>query len=227
MRMAMGVCVAVVGAAAMGDEVISTFGNPWLVTAQAASVGQVFVVPESNELESVAFGCTSWEGPGSSYAVMLYRWDEAGQTVDGLPLWGQFGALPYPDVVAQSHEVGVLLERGEAYALVVQIIGPAGSGGVAVIDDDVYDGGPLVATTGGHDLAWDVYEGWDMLFSLSFGSCRADMNGDGMLNIFDFLAFQGAFTAGKARADCNGDGVLNVLDFVCFQAVFQAGCGGA
>lgn len=54
--------------------------------------------------------------------------------------------------------------------------------------------------------------------------CVADFNGDGSLNILDFVAYQTAFIAGDDAADVNGDGELNVLDFVAFQAAFVAGC---
>jgi hypothetical protein len=54
--------------------------------------------------------------------------------------------------------------------------------------------------------------------------CVADFNGDGNLNILDFIAFQNAFTAGDDAADVNDDGALNILDFVTFQGIFQAGC---
>lgn len=48
----------------------------------------------------------------------------------------------------------------------------------------------------------------------------ADFNEDGVLNIFDFLAFQGAIVAGDLKADFNFDGVLNIFDFLAFQAAF-------
>jgi len=54
--------------------------------------------------------------------------------------------------------------------------------------------------------------------------CEADVNGDGSLDILDFVAFQTLFTSGDPSADCTDDDVLNVLDFVCFQGVFLAGC---
>ena len=54
--------------------------------------------------------------------------------------------------------------------------------------------------------------------------CAADCDGNGELNILDFVCFQGLFQDGDDAADCNGDGVLNILDFVCFQGEFQAGC---
>ena len=56
-------------------------------------------------------------------------------------------------------------------------------------------------------------------------SCPGDFNGDGVLNILDFVAFQGAFVAGDPAADCDGNGQFNILDFVCFQGAFAAGCG--
>jgi hypothetical protein len=61
--------------------------------------------------------------------------------------------------------------------------------------------------------------------NLGPAACGADFNGDGALNILDFVAFAQAFTAGELSADCDGDGVLvNPLDFVCFQRAFLAGC---
>ena len=55
-------------------------------------------------------------------------------------------------------------------------------------------------------------------------SCRADLDGDGELTIFDFLAFQNLFDAGSSRADFDGDGELTIFDFLAFQNAFDAGC---
>jgi choice-of-anchor B domain-containing protein len=55
-------------------------------------------------------------------------------------------------------------------------------------------------------------------------SCPADFNGDGNLNILDFIAFQNAFIAADPKADCDANATLDILDFICFQGVFQAGC---
>jgi hypothetical protein len=56
------------------------------------------------------------------------------------------------------------------------------------------------------------------------GDCYADCNGDGVLNILDFVCFQGRFQQGDLGADCDQDCELAILDFVCFQGAFQAGC---
>ncbi len=55
-------------------------------------------------------------------------------------------------------------------------------------------------------------------------ACRADLDGDGVLTIFDFLAFQNLFDSGDVAADFDGDGELTIFDFLAFQNEFDAGC---
>ncbi len=55
-------------------------------------------------------------------------------------------------------------------------------------------------------------------------TCRADLDGDGDLTIFDFLEFQNLFSSGDLGADFDGDGTLNIFDFLAFQNEFAAGC---
>ena len=54
--------------------------------------------------------------------------------------------------------------------------------------------------------------------------CPADLDGDGELTIFDFLAFQTAFDAMDPVADFDGDGSFTIFDFLAFQTAFDAGC---
>jgi len=58
----------------------------------------------------------------------------------------------------------------------------------------------------------------------SGGACKADCDGSGFLDFFDFLCFQNLFAAGDPRADCDGSGGLDFFDFLCFQNEFAAGC---
>jgi hypothetical protein len=55
-------------------------------------------------------------------------------------------------------------------------------------------------------------------------ACFADCNKDGVVNIFDFLCFQGKVTTNDPAADCNGDGPVNIFDFLCFQGKVTEGC---
>ena len=54
--------------------------------------------------------------------------------------------------------------------------------------------------------------------------CEADVDGNGELDAFDFLAFQNLFIDGDGRADCDASGRLDVFDFLCFTNLFASGC---
>jgi hypothetical protein len=54
--------------------------------------------------------------------------------------------------------------------------------------------------------------------------CRADFNGDGFLDFFDYADFVAAFESGDPRADLNGDGFLDFFDYDDFVAAFESGC---
>jgi len=54
--------------------------------------------------------------------------------------------------------------------------------------------------------------------------CLSDFNGDGALNVLDFIHFTQQFNDDDPATDCNQDGTLNFFDFICFQNVFIGGC---
>lgn len=61
--------------------------------------------------------------------------------------------------------------------------------------------------------------------SFQVGSvCAGDCDGNGVLNVLDFLCFQNSWSAQDPKGDCDGNGLYNVLDFICFQNAFQEGC---
>ena len=79
-----------------------------------------------------------------------------------------------------------------------------------------------IVTTGG---VLNMFDGNGFtIFEAFVDGCDADCNGDGNLDILDFVCFQALFQTMAPDADCNGDGNLDILDFVCFQASFLAGC---
>ncbi|UYV13554.1 MAG: hypothetical protein NCW75_04545 [Phycisphaera sp.] len=55
-------------------------------------------------------------------------------------------------------------------------------------------------------------------------ACPANLDGDGTLTLFDFLAFQNRFDAMDPIADFDGDGDFTLFDFLAFQDAFDAGC---
>jgi hypothetical protein len=82
--------------------------------------------------------------------------------------------------------------------------------------------GAYGADPSGRDRAGSTYVVFGRDLS---GGCAADLDGDGELTIFDFLAFQNAFDAGDPVADFDGDGDFTIFDFLAFQNAFDAGCG--
>ncbi|UYV12167.1 MAG: right-handed parallel beta-helix repeat-containing protein [Phycisphaera sp.] len=56
-------------------------------------------------------------------------------------------------------------------------------------------------------------------------TCRTDLDGDGALTLFDYLAFTGLFGLSDMQADFDGDGALTIFDFLVYQTEFDAGCG--
>jgi hypothetical protein len=55
-------------------------------------------------------------------------------------------------------------------------------------------------------------------------TCRADFNGDGHVNVQDFLAFLAGYAAADPRCDIDGNGRINVQDFLAYLALYAAGC---
>lgn len=55
-------------------------------------------------------------------------------------------------------------------------------------------------------------------------ACRADFNGDGVLNLADLSAFQAAFAARDPRADFDFDGLHTLADFGALSTAFALGC---
>lgn len=93
----------------------------------------------------------------------------------------------------------------------------AGIYGQPEISDRVWSHGVQKPYQGGTEMGLRVA-------GVAPSACAADFNGDGALDLLDFVAFQQAFQQGNASADANSDGLLNVLDFVAFQALFLMGC---
>ncbi len=67
-------------------------------------------------------------------------------------------------------------------------------------------------------------DAFEAVLAAGGAGCRVDLDGDGSLTLFDFLAFQNAFDAGDLLADFDGDGSLTLFDFLQFQNEFDAGC---
>lgn len=132
-----------------------------------------------------------------------------------------------------AHSAGVPIIGDEKFwADNGDFLDPGPSGSVLATWDVV--GGPPAMTltragqvlTNGFDF--DAFDGFvnsivvqQLLWMLS---CQADIDGDGELTFFDFVAFQNLFVAGDPAADFAFDGRLDFFDFLAFQDQFVIGC---
>jgi hypothetical protein len=85
---------------------------------------------------------------------------------------------------------------------------------------------PAVESNGSFNGPWNS-NGLEHYFTLGSGAgdeCIGDCDGNGALNILDFVCFQGEWQNQTDKGDCDGNGQFNILDFVCFQGEWQAGC---
>ena len=53
-------------------------------------------------------------------------------------------------------------------------------------------------------------------------ACYSDCEGDGDLDVFDFLCFQSEWASQTTYGDCENDGDWDVFDFLCFQGQFAS-----
>jgi hypothetical protein len=60
--------------------------------------------------------------------------------------------------------------------------------------------------------------------SVGYDGCYPDFTADGLLDLFDFLAYFNAFNAQDPGADCDRNGDLDLFDFLCFTNTFNEGC---
>jgi hypothetical protein len=55
-------------------------------------------------------------------------------------------------------------------------------------------------------------------------SCRADMNGDGRIDVRDYLLYLQFYSSASPAADTNGDGRVDVRDYLLYLQLYALGC---
>jgi WD40 repeat protein len=55
-------------------------------------------------------------------------------------------------------------------------------------------------------------------------ACYPDFDQNGVLDLFDFLAYVNSFNGEDDQADCTDDDTFDIFDFLCFVNEFNEGC---
>jgi subtilisin len=189
----------IVNVAASGNDSLGTVGAP----ARYASVIAVGATDSSDRVASF-----------STYGVDLDL------CAPGVRVNSTYGASGYDALdgtsMASPHVTG-------AAALVIAA-GVRDTSGNGRINDEVVARLLSTAVDIG-EPGFDLRTGWGRVDAASAADlCRADIDGSGGLDFFDFLMFQTLFAAGDLGADFSGDGELDFFDFLQFQSEFGAGC---
>ena len=175
------------------------------------------------------------------------EFDVSGRSLDAGDINGD-GLMDLAIGAPYGYGDGVMREAGRVYVLfgdddgfppVVQLADLDGDNGFTIVGAGDYDRTGFdvaflgdVNGDGVDDLAIGNYPapgyGEERAYVI-FGrqgatSCPADLDGDGTLTIFDFLAFQNLFDIMDPLADFDGDGEFTIFDFLAFQNAFDTGC---
>jgi hypothetical protein len=151
---------------------------------------------------------------GTAYALAVFD-DGSGPKLYVAGLFTKAGGNPAPRIASwDGHEWSDLaggLDGYETKTLVVH--DPDGPGPIA---PGLYVGGDFRRAGGissGRIARWACPQ-----------PCPADLDDNGVLDFFDFLAFTNLFNDDDLKADFDDNGVLDLFDFLAFVNAFNEGC---
>lgn len=158
--------------------------------------------PALNAAGQLAFSATLIDLTSFEDVASLWLTDEAGQV----------------QLVARSGQT-VQLPTGND-----RVIGLAGS--IGALQATGGQDGTTTALSDDGRLAFIVSfdDGSSAVLATGAPVCPADFTNDGVLNVFDILAYFDAFATGDERADLNSDGTSNIFDIFAYFSLFAAGC---
>ncbi|MBC7771796.1 MAG: hypothetical protein H7210_04830 [Pyrinomonadaceae bacterium] len=145
--------------------------------------------------------------------TILETWTIDVPVVGWSPLLQPLGSVVHP-----------VLQAGQRYWVVTESSLGAGVNPIWVWSSE---GNEFTATNQGPGTPWQSGSGAAVgirVIGTPVPTCRADFNGDTVVNSQDFFDFLAAFFAETPAGDFNGDSVINSQDFFDFVATFFEGC---
>jgi hypothetical protein len=173
-----------------------------IIVGRVSNLGEAFAAYWTTDGEPVVLPSAY---PGSNFA-QARRINEHGQILG--------------NSMTESFESAVMLwHEGEGFRVQDYVV-DLPTGITLQESADLNDRGQILC----HGFDSENFEFVTVLLTPISDECRVDLDGDGQLSLFDFLAFQNLFDAGDPAADFDGDGSLTIFDFLAFQNAFDAGC---
>jgi hypothetical protein len=193
--------------------------------------GQSFVAPVDARL--IRFGMWLAYGDPEAPAVRVDLWGDDGEgnpDETNILIKGTVVQEIIGDLTRFDTQTNYILTPGVRYHVVLNAFDDRVSAGWYA---STYDFGTDTIPDGQMSYTNDLGATWfrfpDSDFGVyvettEIGGCYPDFTGDGVLDLFDFLAFVNAFNAGDPEANCDQEGGLDLFDFLCFTNAFNAGC---
>ncbi|MCC6675857.1 MAG: hypothetical protein IT436_01815 [Phycisphaerales bacterium] len=188
---------------------------------------QSFYTPARASLNTVT-AMVGWAADGTDAVAELRMGDDpTGPVVTTFTVPAMSGITVEPAVFVP--DAAVTLEPGVQYWVVM---GPASAGsfGWAYAEGDAYTG---PGWFGGYTYSSDYGVSWISIgienphqigVDVTFITCLADLNGDGLVDFADYLEFLNLYDAGDPRVDFNQDGLVDFSDYLEFLNLYDAGC---
>jgi len=189
---------------------------------------QAFSGPTTVRLDSIDVLVGNAPDPPDAVAELRSGDDPSGPTlaVFSVPALVPAGL----EVATLVPDQSVVLEPGTVYWLVMGTTSTGAFGWAYAFGNEWLGPGSMLAYAYSEDdgLTWGA-QGFENPYQMrvnvsAVSGCAADFDGNGLLNIFDFLAFQTAFSNQDPAADFDDNGLFNVFDFLAFQTAFGTGC---
>ncbi|MDX2146726.1 MAG: NF038122 family metalloprotease [Planctomycetota bacterium] len=124
-------------------------------------------------------------------------------------------------------------DRATSYSVGIDDFGPDGNGPAETVffAEQLFSTSfivPANTLAPGRQFVWYVNSesarGLNRTQSTFQTRCRADINADGQVDVFDYLDFAAAYSIEDPAADVNADGQVDVFDYLDFAAAYSTGC---
>jgi choice-of-anchor B domain-containing protein len=204
-------------AAQPGDDHTANGTECWVTDGRGGGLGDYDVDGGKTTLRSTIYDLSAY----ADASIRYWRWYS-----------NSTGGAPFSDVFRVD-----ISNNGGGNWTSVEVVGPDGpevSGGwffheflvsdfvapsaqvqVRFIAEDAGEGSLVEAAVDDFEI---------VVVECEENSCAPDLNGDGTLDLFDFLAFTNLFNAKDPGADWDGNGSFELFDFLGFVNAFNAGC---
>jgi hypothetical protein len=143
--------------------------------------------------------------------------------------YGPLGPVSTPDTDVLTPGLTIAVgPNGQWHRHLSYLLTDPASDGIYLLELELFSTDPSIQTSRPFWMVFNQNDAADFQPALDWVQhhdvCVPDFNGDGQVNVQDFLAFLSAYAAADPLTDITQDAQVNVQDFLAFLALYAAGC---